>query len=105
MPDCNVCLYNPVCMLWRESECQDACSHLTGGLYACPLYKPTADLVAVVRCERCMYSDTSISVVDGREILLCNYGIYRQFTADDHYCGHGIPKTEGGAGDDRTARQ
>ena len=42
MADCKRCIYNPVCELWRESECQDACSHLTGGLAECPLYLPLA---------------------------------------------------------------
>ena len=47
MAECNACLYNPVCELWREAERQDACSHLTGGLADCPIYKPAADLVEV----------------------------------------------------------
>ena len=47
MAECNACLYNPVCELWREAECQDACSYLTGGLADCPIYKPSSDVVEV----------------------------------------------------------
>ena len=47
MAECNACLYNPVCELWRSAERQDALSHLTGGLADCPIYKPAADLVEV----------------------------------------------------------
>lgn len=55
MAECVKCVYNPVCQLWRESECQDAEIYLTGGLDDCPIYKSAADEVEVVRCEKCKH--------------------------------------------------
>ena len=47
MADCKSCIYNPVCVLWRKEEGQDANSVLTGGHFDCTLYKPQNEWISV----------------------------------------------------------
>ena len=56
---------------------------------------PTADVVEVVRCKDCMFSETIKSIIDGGTMRVCHYGVYRQSAPDMHYCSHGHKKMDG----------
>ena len=47
MAECEECLHNVICELWRKEERQDAESVLTGGLSDCPIYKSASSTIAL----------------------------------------------------------
>lgn len=61
-----------------------------GGARKLMVDAPACDVVEVVRCKDCVYGDAGEDPITGKPIRLCNYGVYRQFTADEHYCSHGM---------------
>ena len=98
MAECNKCLHNPVCSLWRDAECQDACSQLTGGLDECPLYKPQADVVEVVRCKDCVRwsPDGGYGLdLDGTKRLYGECVITNFSHKENHFCSYGVSKMDG----------
>ena len=50
---------------------------------------PATDMVEVVRCKDCMFSETVKSIIDGGTMRVCRYGLYRQSAPDMHFCSHG----------------
>ena len=100
MADCNGCLYNPVCELWRAAECQDACSALTGDLYPCPLYEPAAD-VSEVRHGEWVHTDKAFSWRSKDECSECGYHQKDRINLDFYkYCPNCGAKMDGkGEGD------
>ena len=56
---------------------------------------PAADVVEVVRCKDCMWSETIKSIIDGNPMRVCNYGLYKQAAPDMHFCNHGHKKMDG----------
>ena len=51
--------------------------------------QPTADVVEVVRCKDCIYSEKICDIIHGEPFRVCNYGVYEQGVDDMHYCGRG----------------
>ena len=50
---------------------------------------PAADVVEVVRCKDCVYSDSRECPITGEPLRVCNYGALRRWVADDQYCKDG----------------
>lgn len=52
--------------------------------------QPTADVVEVVRCKDCAYSEKITDPLHGDKIRVCNFRLYKQAAPDMHYCSHGL---------------
>lgn len=52
---------------------------------------PTADVVEVVRCEKCKYGDVSCHArtIDGKETIACYCNLKNKVTDVDDYCSSG----------------
>ena len=59
------------------------------------LHNPYVDVVDVVRCKWCKYSEKVIDPIAGRTFRLCQYYTRHNQVDDIHFCGHG--KRKGGA--------
>lgn len=56
---------------------------------------PTADVVEVVRCKDCKYTDVHICPITGKETLFCEFGrrgIKPEAVNPTHFCGYGERK-------------
>ena len=55
------------------------------------LIKPTADVVEVVRCEKCKHGEVSIisKTIDGKERKACYCNLRNGVTNLDYYCANG----------------
>lgn len=53
---------------------------------------PTADVVEVVRCKDCKYTDAIISSITGDKKLFCEYGDESIYVKDTHFCSYGHRK-------------
>lgn len=82
--DCNYCVHNPVCALWRANECQDASCYAAGEEDECALYFPSADVVEVVRCKNCKHCDPENGHCD--HTLSTSLPFSRK---PDDYCSYG----------------
>lgn len=66
-----------------------------GGARKLMVDAPACDVVEVVRCKDCMFSEKIKSIIDGGTMRVCHYGLYRQPAPDMHYCSHGHKKMDG----------
>ena len=56
---------------------------------------PSADVVEVVRCKDCKYTDVHICPITGKETLFCEFGrrgIKPEAVNPTHFCGYGERK-------------
>ena len=53
--------------------------------------EPTADVVEVVRCEKCKYGDVSCHArtIDGKKTIACYCNLKNKVTDVDYYCSSG----------------
>ncbi len=93
MSICKDCLHNEVC---RYGENRSNGMYCTGE--KCKQYKPTADMVDVVRCKDCQHwKDTSCDTVTEDHWGECRkpLGDYRYCeTAENDYCSYGERREE-----------
>ena len=53
------------------------------------LEAPTADVVEVVRCEKCKYCVTHTCAITGIKTLFCDYGEKPAMVHPTHFCSYG----------------
>lgn len=92
---CRSCFHSYVCEQFNE--------HRDGDNDKCHFFNDhfvhTADVVEVVRCEDCAYSEKITDPLHGDKIRVCNFGLYRQAVPDMHYCSHGAKMDGKGEGE------
>ena len=55
---------------------------------------PTADVVEVVRCEKCKYCVTHTCAITGIKTLFCDYGEKPAMVHPTHFCSYGKKKND-----------
>ena len=79
------------CRHHSDSGCKIWCD--AGEGYSPNMFKiPTADVVEVVRCEKCNYRITHTCPITGTETLFCDYGKKPVAVEPTHYCSYGERK-------------
>ena len=53
-----------------------------------------SDLVNVVRCKDCVYSETGRDPIADIEYRVCRWDTYPRAVKDTHYCGYGERKDD-----------
>lgn len=86
MANCNDCLHHDMCVIVEHSVSEDEDYYTEFG---CDDYKPTADVVEVVRCKDCMHwGGVTYGFVcrkfSGIETKIC--------MGADHFCSYGERK-------------
>ena len=61
---------------------------------------PAADVVEVVRCKDCIFSETITDPIAGQEFRLCEYGVHTQSVSHTHFCGYGAKMDGKGEGNE-----
>lgn len=86
---CEKCIHYDVCLLHEDNFIDDVAKN---GF--CGKFRNKADVVEVVRCEKCKYGDVrTFSVTrDGEEQIACYCNIKKKVTELDSYCPSGERK-------------
>ena len=49
-------------------------------------------MATIVRCKDCVYYKTVADIITGKQIMMCDYGLFTHHVPAEHYCGYGVRK-------------
>ena len=78
----DVCVFNPID------------EHSANAVISLLHRQPTADIVEVVRCEKCKYQITHTCRITGVKTLFCDYGEKPVAVEPTHFCSYGEKKED-----------
>lgn len=90
MATCNDCFHWGACKNMIQL-CNCKVFEVSEGAEECEHFTPTADVVEIVRCEKCKYGDVNIisKAKDGEEDIACYCTLKKVVTNFDSYCPSG----------------